>query len=170
MADRTYFFHPEKKVLKQGFLLEDDQKQIVFEAKVLKQSLLGASEFEFINHLSGKSETHKIGKTVTTEQSGVLGMFSTKSYFKFDGAKIWDYLHEKGIRIDSSLSGGKIGMSYRVSLKGREIALIETAAPNNSKFIVTSGSCYNITTSQENLDTAFLVALAFARTDQAFYD
>ena len=170
MAGKTYFFHPEKKILKQGYLLEDDQQQVVYEAKVLKQSLIGASEIEFINHLSGRSETHKVGKTVTTETSGMLGMFSTKSHFKFDGKKIWDYLHEKGIRIDSALSGGKIGMTYRISLRGEEIATIASAAANNSNFIVTSGSCYQVTTSEEHLDIAFLITMAFARTDQAFYD
>ena len=170
MANKTYFFQPEKKIMKQGFFLTDENNRIVYETKVLKQSLFGASDVEFVNHITGKSGIHKIGKTVTTETSGPLGFFSTKSYFKYDGKKIWDYLHETGIRIESSISGSKIGMVYKVYCKGEEIAVIATAAPNGSKFIVTGSFTFDITTSEEYLDQAFLAAYAFARTDQAFYN
>ena len=170
MADKTYFFQPEKKVLKQGFFLTDENQNVVYEAKMLKQPLFGPMEFDFINHITGQTTSHKVGKTVTTETSGMLGFFSTKSHFKYDGKKIWDHLHEEGIRIDSTLSGNKIGMTYRVSYRGEEIAVIASAAANGGKAFITSSFHYNITTAEENLDQAFLAAFAIARTDQAFYD
>ncbi len=170
MERRKYFFQPEKKVLKQGFFMKDEEGTIVYEAKVLKQSLLGPSKMEFINHYSGKTVEHQVGKVVTTEQSGLFEFFSVKSCFKFDGKKIWDYLHAEGIRIDSSLSGKKIGMTYEVSLKGKPIATLATAAPNGGKAFITSGSHYDVTTTEEYLDWAFLTAFAIARTEQAFCD
>ena len=167
---RTYFFRPEKKILKQGFLMTDEEKNIVYEAKPVKQSLLGPATFEFVNHIADTKETHKIGKTVTSEQSGLLEFFSTKSYFKLDGKNIWDVLHEEDIRIDSRFSGSQIGTVYTVFLKGEEIATIASAAADEGKFVVTSPFHYNVTVSEEYLAIAFLVAFSIARTDQIFYD
>ena len=82
---------------------------------------------------------------------------------------IWDYLHEKGIRINSNLANKKIGMSYNVTFEGREFATIETAS-SNGKGIITNAYCYNVTTKPENLDLAFLTTFAIARTDQIFYN
>ena len=170
MEGKKFFFQPEKKVLKQGFFMKDMDGTIVCEAKVLKQSLLGSSKMEFINHHSGRTQEHQVGKVVTTEQSGMLEFFSTKSWFKLDGKKIWDYLHAEGIRIDSSLSGKKIGMTYEVSLKGKPIATLATAAANGGKALITSGFHYDVTTTEEYLDWAFLTAFAIARADQTFYN
>ena len=137
MADHTYFFQPEKKILKQGFFMTDEDKNVVYEAKMLKQPILGAMEFEFINHITGQSGVHKVGHTVTTETSGLFEFFSIKSSFKYDGENIWDYLHGQGIRIDSSIAGDRIGMSYRISLKGKDMAEIATASPDGGNGLIT---------------------------------
>ena len=170
METKTYFLHPEKKVLKQGFIMEDESKLVVYEAKMLKQPLFGPMIFEFVNHRTGQTAEHKVGKTVTLQQSGLLEFFTTKSSFKYDGENIWDYLHGLGIRIQSGLSHNKIGMTYDVSLQGRHIATIATAAPNGGKSIVTGGSWYNVTAAEQDLDLAFLTAFAFARCEQVIYD
>ena len=72
-----YLLKPELKTIKQGFVLEDENSNVVYSAKMLKFSLLGASPFEFINHLTNKKEEHKIGKTITSEESGLASFFST---------------------------------------------------------------------------------------------
>jgi len=169
MTTETYLFVPEGKGLKQGFVLKDGSGNIVYEAKMTKMALLGAMTFEFTNHLIGKNETHKVGHTLTTETSdGVGDVFSTHSCFKMDGKNIWDLLHEQGIQIANRLAGGKIGMAYEVSLKGQPMATLTSTTPGG-KSMLTSKYCYDITTEAENLDLAFLVAFAIARTDQAFY-
>ena len=168
METKTYYFQPDKK-FKQGYTLTDENKNVVIEAKMTKFTLIFPFKFQFTNHITNVSEEHKVSHTVTLEENGMIGFFSTKSSFKFDGKKIWDYLHEKGIRINSKFSTGKIGMTYEVSLKGQPMATIATATPNNRKFFITSDFCYNITTAEENLDLAFLAAFAFARTNQTFY-
>ena len=169
MQTNTYLFQPEKKFLKQGFFMEDENKNIIYEAKVLKQSLLGSQEVNFINHKTNNSEEHKIGGVVTTNQSGLFEMFSTKSSFKYDGKNIWDYLHEKGIRIDSQVSGNKIGMTYNITFEGQSMATIASTTPGG-KSIMTSAHCYNVTTSDEYLDLAFLTTYAIAKTEQVFYN
>lgn len=170
MANQTYFFQPEKKILKQGFFMTDENENIVYEAKMIKQPILGAMEFEFVNHITGQSVIHKIGHTVTTETSGLFEFFNVKSSFKYDGKNVWDYLHEQGIRIDSSIAGDRLGMNYRVSLKGKEMADIATAAPGGGGGLITGASWLKVTTAPEDLDLAFLTAFSIARTDQSFYE
>ncbi len=169
--NKKFFFQPEKKMWKQGFQMQDETDQIVYEAKVLKQSILGSQTVEFINHLTNKSEEHKIGAVVTTqtESGGLTNLLSTKSRFKLDGKNIWDYLHEKGIRIDSGVASGRLGMSYTISLKGDVIAAATTSSPNGGKSIITSRYCYEVDTEAEYLDLVFLTIYAIAKTEQTFY-
>lgn len=167
---KKYLFQPEKKVLKQGSVMTDEGGNVVYEAKMLKQPLFGAMEFEFVNHVTGKTEAHKVGKTVTVETStnGFTNPLATKSRFKLDGQNIWDALHETGIRIDSNFSGNKLGMTYTVTLKGQPFATVATSTPGG-KSLITSQHVYDVTTDAEDLDLVFLVTFAIARTDQVFY-
>ena len=168
METKTYLFQPEKIFLKQGFYLTDESDSIIYEVKMLKQPLFGAMPFDFINHLTNKTTSHKVGHTITTEETGLSQILSTKSYCKIDGVKIWDYLHELGIRIDSNLQSNKIGMTYNVTLKGEPMATITSTTPKG-KSVMTSKYVYEVITSENNLDLAFLVTFAIARTDQTFY-
>ena len=162
---KTYKFEQERKLLKAGYFLKDDSGNNVYEARMLTQPLIGASEFEFVNHLTKQTTSHKVSKTVTTETNE---LFSTSSRFKFDGKNIWDYLHEEGIRIDSSMSKGKLGLTYNVTLKGEPMATITTSTPNG-KSPITVGNFLDVTVEDDkDLDLAFLVAFATARTEQAF--
>ena len=169
MENQIYFMQPEKKVVKQGFVMTDEQGIIIYDAKPVKTHLFTASDFEFSNHITGNNTQHKIGHVITTEQNGVLGMFSTKSHFNFDKQNIWDYLHEQGIRIESNFTGNKIGMTYTVSLQGNEIAKISTSTPKGKSFITTD-TCYQVETSKEFLDIVFLTTFAILKTDQTFYN
>ncbi len=171
MAINKYMLKPELKTIKQGFTLEDENGSVVYSAKMLKFSLFGASPFEFVNHVTNVREEHKVGKTVTFEQGGndMISSMSKKSYFKYDGKKIWDYLHEKGVRIDSSLSGNKLGMTYRVSFEGNEIATIASSTPKGKSFITTD-MYYDVTCDEKDLDLVFLVAFSIAKTEQTFYN
>ena len=168
MENKTYTFQPEKKIMKQGSFLTDENGQTVYEAKMLKQPLFGSYEFLFINHITNKEEKHKVGHTVTSEISSnrYFDVFSTKSSFKFDGKNIWDYLHEEGIRIDTHASDGKLGLDYDITLKGQSMAAIKMGG----KGIIGNRAIFNLITSEEYLDLAFLVAFAVARTEQAFLD
>lgn len=170
MAAKTYLYQVDQKVLKQGATLTDEGGGIVYEAKMLKNSLFGGMEFEFVNHVTGKTTPHKVGHTLTTETGGdgVVDLLSAKSRFKLDGRNVWDTLHEQGIRIDSRLTGGKLGMTYDVTLEGRPLATVETST-KSGKGLLTSDHCYRVSADEADLDMAFLVAFAIARTDQVFY-
>ena len=136
-----------------------------------KFSLLGASPFEFVNHITNKVEGHKIGKTITIEQGGndLISFMSKRSYFKYDDKKIWDYLHELGIRIESKLSSNKLGMTYEIYFEGKQVATIATSSPKG-KSLITTDMYYDVVCEEKDLDLIFLVAFAIAKTEQTFYN
>jgi len=168
MANK-YLLKPVLKTIKEGFTLVNEDDTLVYEGKMTKFSLLGASPYTFINHITNKTEEHKIGKTITMEESGTANVFSTSSYFKYDGEKIWNYLHDKGIRINSTLSSNKLGMTYEVSFEGNPIATIATSTPKG-KSIITIDKYYDVTCEEKDLDLVFLVAFSIAKTNQTFYN
>lgn len=170
MATKAYLYQVDKKVLKQGAILTDEGGNTVYEAKMLKNSLFGGMQFEFVNHVTGKTVPHKVGHTLTSESENgsVLDILTKNSRFKLDGKNVWDYLHGQGIRIDSRRTGGKLGMTYDVTLKGQPLATVETST-KSGKGLLTGDHYYRVTTDEADLDLAFLVAFAIARTDQLFY-
>lgn len=181
MADKHYFFHPTGK-MNQDFSMDDDTKTPVYEAKVVKKGIFSAWQFEFTDHQTNRSEIHKVGHTVTTEQhSGAAGLLggiaagmadwlSVRSWFKYDGTKIWDYLHEKGIRIDSHLAQGKLSMRYHVTLKGQDLATMTMKTPNGKASLFGARFWYDIDMMGEDMELTFLTAFALAKTEQTFYD
>ena len=94
---------------------------------------------------------------------------SRRSYFKYDDKKIWDYLHELGIRIDSKPSSNKLGMTYEISLEGKEFATIASSSPKGKSFITTD-MYYDVICEEKDIDLAFLVAFSIAKTEQTFYN
>ena len=167
----NYRLKPVLKTAKQSFYLEDENGEKVFEGNMLKFSLFGAAPHEFVNHITHKTEEHAVGKTVTVEQGGggLIIMMSKRSYFKFDGVKIWDYLHDQGIRIETGISGSKLGMRYDVTFKGEPLATISNSTPSG-KSIITTDMYYDVICEEKDLDLVFLVAFAIAKTDQVFYN
>ena len=170
MANK-YLLKPVLKTAKQAFYLEDENGNTVYEGKMTKFSLLGASPFEFVNHVTGKTEEHKVGKTITVEQGngGLISILSKRSYFKYDGQKIWDYLHDQGVRIESGISGKKLGMSYDVTFKGAPLATMANSSPKG-KSIFTTDLYYDVICEEADLDLVFLVAFSIAKTEQTIYN
>lgn len=165
----TYHLRPKTGSVKQAFYLDNENGETVYEAEMLKFSLLGASPFEFRNKTNGKTEEHKVGKVVTVEQgSGLISTLSKRSYFKFDDKKIWDYLHDLGIRIENGMSGSKLGMSYTVFLNGNQIATVASSSPKGKSLIATD-LYYDVTCEEKDIELVFLVAFSIARTDQLVY-
>ena len=169
MATKKYLLKPVLGTIKEGFTLEDEGNNVVYSCKMTKFSLFGASPFEFNNYVTGNHEEHKVGKTITSEESGLVGALSVKSSFKYDDKKIWDYLHEKGIRINSVPSSNKLGMTYEVSFEGKPLATIASSSPKGKSFI-TTGNYFDVECDDKDLDLAFLVAFSIAKTNQLLYD
>ena len=168
----NYFLKPNKEIIKQSFLLENSDGKVIYEAKMLKFKIFSDSPFGVINYITNQTFEHKIGKTIIIEENNgkdLISVLSKKSYFKYDGVKIWDYLHDLGIRIESNISNNKIGMTYTVSLEGKEIAKIQSSSPKG-KSLITTNYYYDVTCDEKDLDIVFLVAFSIARTDQIAYN
>ena len=168
MANK-YLLKPVLGTIKEGFTLVDENDTLIYKGQMTKFSLFSAAPYDFTNYITNKTEEHKIGKTVTASESGVAGMFSTSSSFKFDGEKIWNYLHNKGIRINSSLSSNKLGMTYEITFEGKPLATIASSSPKG-KSIITTDKYYDVTCDEKDLDLVFLVAFSIAKTEQIFYN
>ena len=166
-----YLLKPALGTFKQAFFLEDENGNTIYEGKMIKFSLFGASPFEFFNHITNKKEEHKVGKTITVQEGGndFVSIMSTRSYFKYDGKKIWEYLHDLGIRIDSKPSSSKIGMTYDITFEGKPIATISSSSPKG-KSILTTNLYYDVICDEKDLDLVFLVAFSIAKTEQLFYN
>ena len=65
----NYFLKPKLGTIKQSFSLENEEGKVIYEGKMTKFKLFGAAPHEFINHITNKTETHNIGKTVTIEEN-----------------------------------------------------------------------------------------------------
>jgi hypothetical protein len=166
-----YLFKP----VKHGYVLEDENKNIVYETKMIKFKLLGASPYEFINHITNTKEEHNIGKTVVTEAgiNDLMRYLSRKSYFKIDNENVWQYLRGKGINIETNGGGIKaalqMGMKYIITYNDSTIATM-IKSTSKDKPLITRGTYYDIECEEKNLDLVFITALAIAKTEDAMYD
>ena len=162
--NKTYYFHPDKNVLKQGYVMEDSAGNVVYEAKVLKQPLIGAATVDFINHISNQSEEHKVGHVATVEHITNDIFFSRKSWFKFDDINIWKFLNEEGVTINSSMSG-MLAMDFQVFYESNLIATINMSSKASIGGLKLPSSSFDINVDDENVDLAFLVAYSIAKTE-----
>ena len=169
MANK-YKMKPIVNTFKGGFYLENEEGKMVYEARMKKFKLFNPIPYIFINHITNKTEEHKIGGVVEINvgSSQLEQFLSARSYFKFDGQKIWDYLHDSGVSIDTNISNNKLGMVYTLSLNNEKIATIETSSPKG-KSLITTKMIMDITCEEKDLDLAFLVAFSISKTEQTFY-
>lgn len=168
---KKYVFKSDKKVMKQGYSLSEVGGQVVYEARCLKQPLIGAASYEFVNQLTKKSEEHKVGAAsqvgrgtgvLDLVRGNVLDFTTSRPDFKFDGKYIWDLLRQQGI--SGTVSVGRGGGTYKVLQNGQEIASI---SESGGVKVFSMGKSYDVETSEEYLDVVFLVLFAIARTENA---
>ena len=128
VKDTKLFFHFGGK-LNQSFFADNIEGKTLYECKLVKFNPFGANTFEFTDVENKYTKVVKVGKTVTTSSDGglpIIGDVMT-SRFKIDGVMCWDYLRERGYKVDHYiLEGGKI-MSYKVEKLGKAVAYIHLA-------------------------------------------
>lgn len=163
-----YYFRFDGHSLKPGYILEDAERRPLYEGKMLKQALVGTRPYEFHNHVSGSVKEHAVGHVMTQTYNDEF--FSAKSWFKFDGTNIWDLLHEKGIRISTSLASKFPYTVYDVAKNGSPFAHIESTSmyvhedeeAEHKVKIPVGRMYYRVWTSAEDLDLLFLTVFAIS--------
>ena len=160
-----YLFKP----VKHGYVLEDENSNVVYETKMIKFKLLGPSPYEFINHITNVKKEHNIGKTVVTESgiNDLMRYLSRKSYFKIDNENIWQYLRGEGISINSNFAGIKTGLKYTITYNDDTIAIVTIS---KDRPLITRGTYYDIECEEKNLDLVFITTFAISKTEDALSD
>lgn len=171
MVNTDLFFHYAGK-LNQSYAVEDKLGNIVFECKLAKFSLLGASTFDFIDSKSGLSVQHKIGKTVTSSSSGGLPVVGdiTSSGFKIDGTNCWDYISDMGYSIKHMLQGKAI-FRYEIMKNGEKVASVVPASvkdPFNKEsmnYLRMAKGNYRLEIVDAELKDIVMMAFVISKTD-----
>ena len=170
---RQLYFLTDTGTAKVGHRMEDVNKKVLYEAKVTKFSLVGATGMDFIDHVKGTTTPHQVGHEIEADYHSIL--IDNHSGFKFDGEDIWKHLKRNGVVIQSSFMSGKpLWPQYRVLRDGEEIAVLQSSgvhvheedAAGDGKLakMVPARGYFRIQTREKNLDLLFVVAMAFART------
>ena len=170
---RQLYFLTDTGTAKVGHRMEDVNKKVLYEAKVTKFSLIGATGMDFIDHVKGTTTPHQVGHEIETDYHSIL--IDNHSGFKFDGEDIWKHLKRNGVVIESSFMSGKpLWPQYRVLRDGEEIALLQSSgvhvheedAERDGKLakMIPARGYFRIQTREKDLDLLFVIAMAFART------
>ncbi len=165
-------FHCGK--MNQSFKLESENNQSLCEANLVKFKLLGASDFEFVNHVTASSVSHKVGKTTSVEQ-GTMGLsMTTASYFKIDGKNCFDILEEKGYSFKILVKLDILHPEFAlIDEAGNQVAVYKMNVPGEKEdgvmAIGNKQSNIVITTDCEDLDAIFLGAFIMSRVDFSLY-
>lgn len=167
--NQDYLFHFDNKI-KQGYIMKDAAGQPVYEAKMLKMTVLKPFQYEFINYVNGSRKTYEVGHTVSSTMSGpipMLGQIPISCSFKLNGTDIWQYIGSKGYSFDMALQG--IKPIYTVKYYGTPVASMETVGTNevtgkNYKLgnLPVNGH-FKINCSPDELDMIFLIAFSITR-------
>ena len=170
---RQLYFLTDTGTAKVGHRVEDADRKVLYEAKVTKFSLVGATGMDFIDHVKGTTTSHQVGHEIETDYHSIL--IDNHSGFRFDGEDIWKHLKRNGVVIESSFMSGKpLWPQYRVLRDGEEIALLQSSgvhvheedAERDGKLakMIPARGYFRIQTREKDLDLLFVIAMAFART------
>ena len=167
-----YYCKFDGQTFKPGYIIEDANRKVLFEAKMTKQALVGARTFEFNNHITGSVKEHQVGHTTTQNYNDEF--FSATSWFKFDGENIWNLLHSRGIRIKTNMRSKFPNLVYEVSKDGNPFTVIETSgkyvhedeAAEHKINIPVGRYYYRFWTQSSDMESLFLTIFAISETEQ----
>ena len=175
-VERKLYFLTDHGTVKIGYRIEDEEKRVLYEAKMTKFTVGAPYGFDFIDHEHGRVSPHLIGHEENTEWEDPL--FDNYFTFTFDGEDVGKYLLRKGIRVESAMNGPRngsvVGANYKIFRDNVEIAYVESSGRNpHEKDAAQKGffgklfpvrGFYQIQTSETDLELLFVVLLAFARS------
>ena len=167
-----YYCRHDGETLRPGYILEDAYRGLIFEAKMLKNALVGTRTFRFTDHTTGSVKEHEVGHTMT--QTYNEEFLSARSWFKFDGKNIWDVVHERGLRLSTDVRSEFPRVVYEASKDGQPFARIEACSKYvhedeeaQHKILIPVGRYYyRVWTNTKDFETLFLAIFAVSETEQ----
>ena len=173
-AEREVYFLTDQGTAKGTCHIEDENRNLLYEALCDKFSLVGDSLYTFADREHGDTTQYSVGKTLTQSSNGIFAL-DNHSSFPLDGKDIWKTLHKNGIRIETGLDG--LQWTYTLYRDEEEIARIvntgrkvheEDESGVLSK--MPAPGFFRIWTREKYLDAIFMTAFAIGRTDMTLYD
>ena len=163
---------PGTSALKPGYLIEDADRKVLFEGKMLKNALVGARTFEFHNYVTGGVQEHQVGHTMTNTMNDEF--FSVNSWFKFDGENIWELLHSRGLRMETDLHSKFPYVFYNVTRNGAAFARIENSSlyvheedEAQHKLVIPTGRMYyRFWTNSNDFESLFMTMFGITESEQ----
>lgn len=171
-AERELYFLTDTGTARVGHRMEDQARNVLYEAKMTKYSLTTPYGFDFIDHEHNTVTPHLVGHEEATEWGNSL-LLDNHYTFELDGVDVWKHLKQNGISAETERKDASIWPRYRVLRDGQEIAVIESSSQYVHEEDAEAHSVmnkmavpgfYRIWTREKNLDAVFTVAMAFART------
>lgn len=170
---REYYCSFDGNSLKPGYVIEDADRNVLFEGKMTKQNLVGPRTYTFVDHVRNVSKEHEVGHVIT--QTVNDSSFSARSSFKFDGKNVWDEIHDRGIRLETDMLSKFPHFIYNAAWDGKAFARIETSgryvheedAAEHSIDLPIGRYYYRFWTDSEDLESLFLVIFSISETEQA---
>lgn len=168
---RNYVFHFTGK-LNQSHVMKNEAAEPVFEGNCRKMELVRDTEYDFVDVLTGETELHRIGHTVTRSVGTVLGFIAPiSSSFTIDGEDIWDWFAKQGYGFTWSHKG--IKSIYSVTRWQIPIATIEEAGTEimGEKYEGRTGSklpskgLYRISCRESDRKAMFMMAFTLSRIE-----
>lgn len=167
-----YYCRYDGATLKPGYILEDAARKVLFEGKMTKQAMIGASTYSFIDHTTGRTVEHEVGHIVTQTYND--NRWSASSWFKFDGQNVWDLLHARGLRLQTNMRSKFPNVTYEISSSGLPFAVIETSgkyvhedeAAEHKLNLPIGRFYYRVWTNTRDFETLFLTIFAISETEQ----
>lgn len=171
--ERHLYFLTDAATAKYGHRIEDENRKVLYEAKVTKFTLSAPIGFDFIDREHRRKTPHLVGHEESTEWDTFL--IDNHYTFTFDGEDIWKHLKNNGISVKSGFIVDKmLWPQYRIFRDGEEIALVQSSSVNvheedaeaKGKLgnLMPAPGFYRIWTREEYLDLLFVTIMAFART------
>lgn len=171
-AERKLYFLTDLGTPKYGHRIEDENRRVLYEAKMTKFSPMSDFKFDFIDHEHNKNTPHLVGHAEETDWNSLL--IDNNYTFSFDGKDVWKQLRKLGVTIDSRFGGGEgIMPCFTIRKDGEELAYAEKTSQypheeDAEKHKVASKmpvqGFYRVRTREKNLDLLFLIMVAIARS------
>lgn len=180
---RTYFHLDMSKSfnMKASYFLETKQRELLFEAKVIRQPFLKPGITEFINCRTGESVTRSVSNLTAVEDSDlslrtdVDLTAEADASFALDGVNCWDFLLDSGYTVLRHRE--KLKYDYTLLSQGREIAHLtgstwrrlflddEGEEPQRGLLSgLTENGFYRVDCAEDVLEDVFMICYCLAKT------
>ena len=122
---KLYFSLDTYTHVKLRFFIEDENKNVLYEGKMIKHNLVGPHTYLFTDNVNHTEVEHKVGHVNQAESGSV----TVSQGFTFDGVEIVKYFDANNIRINHGVS--KHGLTYTIYHEDRLVA----TAVSSSRYV-----------------------------------